>query len=178
MRPKAVRAALADLGRGLLPLGSLTKGLEVVSEIELPEPADRLLVHHRHMTVVLQGFYRRPVELKVLRDQQDGEQYSRMILLTLSGSRRIVEFGIVRLDLEKMPAAARKEILDRAAPLGDVLIRHRVLRRVVPRAFIRYRPPSPVLSYLGRDEDDQAYGRIASIYCKGEPAIELLEVVG
>ncbi len=167
--------ALASLAGEFLDSKAMAAGAKLVERDGVPPPFDTLLVHEDHMTTTLQTSYGRPVELRVLQERRKDSEYRRMILLTLQGSDRVVEFGIVRLDLQFIPEPVRAEILERKTPLGDVLIRHHVLRRVEPRWFLHFQKPNPVLCYLQRPE---AYGRVAVIHCNGLPAVELLEVVG
>lgn len=149
----------------------------VVGADEVPAPFHDLLVHHRHMTTTLERFHKRPVELRVLQHKQDGDLYGRKILLTLSGTDHVVEFGIVQLDLALVSHAVRTEITERRAPLGDILIRHKVLRRIEPRWYFRFSGDCPILQHFEPRQQAIAYGRVGTIYCNHEPAIELLEVV-
>ncbi|MCZ6815677.1 MAG: hypothetical protein O7F76_03135 [Planctomycetota bacterium] len=150
---------------------------ETVESAAVPVPFDDLLVHHRHMTTTLESFHKRPVELRVLQHKQDGDLYSREILLTLSGTDRVVEFGIVQLDLGLVSDAVRAQIMERQTPLGDILIRHNVLRRIEPRWYFRFFGDCPLLRHFGPEHPSVVYGRVGTIYCDHEPAIELLEVV-
>jgi hypothetical protein len=144
---------------------------------ELPEPCRTLLVHDQHMTAVLQAHYGLPVELHVLQEHQDADVYTRLIVLCLQGrSNEVVETGIMRLSLRLMTDGVRREILSRSAPLGDILIRHDVMRRIEPRWFLQLQGRSPLLEPFGRSVAP-ACGRIGIIHCDGQPAIELLEVV-
>jgi hypothetical protein len=139
-----------------------------------------LLVHHEHMTVALQRFHGSPVEVQVREEHlsADGDYYTRMISLAPAASPgRVVEWGIVRLDFRYMDAAVRDEILRKQMPLGAILIKHDVHRRVKPRFFLRFPPGGPVLRLFGAAESRPVYGRLGTIYCDEEPAIELLEIV-
>ena len=150
----------------------------VVQPNEIPHPADALLVHHEHMTEVLRRHYGHPVELHVLDEHREGDIYTRKVRLTPTGeSERVVEWGIVRLHLHFMPDAVRDEILAKESPLGEILIRHQVLRRIKPRWFMRFPAREPVLTFFGERADSPMYGRIGTIYCNEAPAIELLEIV-
>jgi len=144
---------------------------------ELPEPFKRLLVHDGHMTTTLEAFYGRPVELRVAEEELDGELYHRRIVLALSGTEQVVEFGVVRIDLQYLPPEPRSEILDRTRPLGEILIRHNVMRRIDPRWYLRFPAHCGILSCFGPARRGDAYGRVGTIYCNEQPAIELLEVV-
>lgn len=157
--------------------GGPPRPFEVVEADKVPAPFHDLLVHHRHMTTTLEDFHKRAVELRVLQHKQDGDLYGRKILLTLSGADRVVEFGIVLLNLALVSDAVRAEITERAAPLGDILIRRNVLRRIEPRWYFRFTGDCPILQHFEPEKTSVVYGRVGTIYCNHEPAIELLEVV-
>jgi chorismate-pyruvate lyase len=151
---------------------------EVVGKEEIPEPFRWLLVHRNHMTKVLEAQYGRPMELEVVEHHLEGELYTRKILLRPAGTAVVVEFGIVRLNLRFVPDGARAEILERKTPLGAILIRHKVLRRVEPKWYLKFPAAAPLLTAAGMSAvGHPVYGRIGVIHCEGEPAIELLEVV-
>ena len=147
------------------------------------EPADvqppfrELLQHDEHMTLKLRAHHGAAIRLKVLAEQQCGGAYARRILLTLGPAGRPVEFGILRIDLDALPPAVTTAILKRDTPLGDILVRHDVMRRVEPRWFYRFGRGSCVRSELQVDGDAWVFGRAGRIYCDGLPAIEVLEVV-
>ena len=142
----------------------------------MPAPYRNLLVHNNHMTSALASHYGHPVSLRVLGEQRDGHIYSREILLTLGRSDNVVEYGIMRIDLSLVTEAVRSRILARTVPLGDILMRHKVLRRIEPKWFVRFGEGSPLLAHFGSDVKE-AFGRIGIIHCDHKPAIELLEVV-
>lgn len=179
------RAALLDLCRPFVggggDVGAFQPQCVVVQPDQIPFPEDQLLVHHDHMTEVLERHHGAPVEVHVHAEHANGggDLYSRMISLTPRGQPgKVVEWGIVRLDFRYMDPAVRDEILAKRLPLGAVLIKHDVLRRIKPRWFLRFPGTGPVMRLFGQAEQaDDAYGRIGTIYCDGEPAIELLEVV-
>ena len=60
---------------------------------------------------------------------------------------------------------------------GYILIRHGVLRRIEPRWFFRFQPPSPVLAYFHDKPPCDAFGRMGTIFFEGKSAVELLEIV-
>ena len=150
---------------------------EVVSPEQMPEPFHWLLVLKNHMTKVLEAQYGRPMELEVVEHHLEDEFYTRRILLRETGHHDVVEIGIVRLNFRYMSHAVRDEILARHTPLGAILIRHKILRRVEPRWYLRFPPNAPLLARAGVNFPHTTYGRIATIYCNHEPAIELLEIV-
>jgi hypothetical protein len=175
-------ATLHDLCKPFLPAGrDLCPECLVVQPDQIPFPQDQLLVHHEHMTVVLEKHHGAPVEVSVLAEHLDGDFYTRKISLAPRGSPgKVVELGIVQMDFRYMAPEVRDEILAKQLPLGAVLIKHDVLRRIKPRWFLRFPPDGPVMGLFGpqpQPAPEPVYGRIGTIYCNEEPAIELLEIV-
>jgi hypothetical protein len=171
------QAALADLCAPFAPAGFVGQ-CDVISPDAIPAPADALLVHHDHMTVALEKHHGKPVELHVLSDHLGAEVYTRKISLTPQGSSRVVEWGIARLHLRFLSPEVRAEILRKKAPLGAILIQHNVHRRIKPRYFVRFSPGSAVIELFGAGSNTApVFGRLGTIFCNDEPAIELLEIV-
>jgi hypothetical protein len=173
----AAIAMLRELCRPLKGGDALQPQCEVVQPNDIPHPIDELLVHHEHMTEALHRRYSRPVELSVMDERLDGDFYTRKVSLTPAGSDAVVEWGIARLELRYMSDAVRAEILAKRSPLGEILIRHEVHRRVKPRWFMRFPARGPMLTFFGDAGERPLYGRIGTIYCDEKPAIQLLEIV-
>ncbi len=169
--------ALKHICEGLLDDAAALTQPVLVGEDELPASYRQLLAHTEHMTLRLPEYHGQPVRLKVLQESVTGHIYRREIVLLPENSDSVVEVGIVRLDLDLMPENVREEILARETPLGDILIRNEVLRRIEPRWYLRFEPGSHLLLCFGHSPQDGAFGRIGTIYCDDEPAIELLEIV-
>jgi chorismate-pyruvate lyase len=157
--------------------GEFNPECQIVQPENIPHPEDDLLVHHDHMTVVLERHHGRPVQVHVLEERIEGDFYRRKISLTPEGSNKIVELGVVRLDLRYMPEEVSREIRQKKTPLGAILIKHKVHRRVKPRYFLRVPPGSAVVKLFGTDTAEPVYGRLGTIYCDRQPCIELLEIV-
>ena len=148
----------------------------MVEADDIPQPARELLVHHKHMTATLKAQHRQDVLLHVLADSLKGDLYTREILLMLPGRGEVVEFGIARLDLRFTDEEVRAAILGRVIPLGAILIGHRVLTKVTPRWYLRFPADCPLMRHF-EQPPVEAYGRLATIHCNGDAAVELLEVV-
>ncbi len=144
---------------------------------DIPEPARRLLVHNSHMTATLQAHYDQPIELQVLEYRRADDQYRRKILLTIDRGEKVVEFGVIRLDLRFTPPEVQSAILERNQPLGDIFGQHRVLTEVQPMWYLRLPSESPPVRLFHPAVAGDAFGRIGVIHCNGRPALELLEVV-
>ncbi len=156
--------------------------LELISPAEVPEPYARLLVHNHHMTVTLEDFHRATLSLQVLGEKRTDDSYTRRLTLSVGSpeeDRRVVLAGIMRIALDRCSDRVRHEILSGATPLGRILISNRVLRRVESNAYLRVKLSAPIRTMFALADDTKgfAYGRIARIFCDGEQAIELLEIV-
>jgi chorismate-pyruvate lyase len=165
---------LAGLFYSDLPeLGSFE---ELLAE-NVPEPYRSLLAHHEHMTVAVERHHGAPVDVEVLAARQNGDYYFRKIILHRQSDRRVVLFGIPRLNLRLVDDAVRREILSETKPLGRVLIEHNVLREVQLGSLYRVTPGPDLCRLFGLAQPVTTYGRTAFIYCDGYVAIELLEIV-
>jgi chorismate-pyruvate lyase len=164
---------LAGLFYGqLAELGSFE---ELLAE-QVPEPYRTLLAHHEHMTIWVERRHG-PVDVEVLEAHQDGDYYFRKIVLHRQSDRRVVLFGIPRLNLRLVDDEVKREILGQMAPLGRVLIEHNVLREVQLASLYRVTPGPDLCRLFGLKQPSTTYGRTAFIYCDGYVAIELLEIV-
>ena len=142
----------------------------------MPEPYRSLLAHTEHMTVTMEAFYRQPVDVRVLESDRLGDFYHRRIVLSLHGTDRIIQYGLVRIDLSLLPVAVRNAILSQDVPLGRILIEHNVLRRIEPTAFLQIDPGPTLVSAMSLAKPEPLYGRTGVIFCDDRPAIAVLEV--
>jgi hypothetical protein len=155
-----------------------------ISAEETPEPYRGLLAHHDHMTVTMEAHYREPVEVEVLHEARSGECYARKILLRLASNRRVVQFGIMRFHFRFVGDEVRDRILEGDAPLGRILIEAGVLRRISTHALVRIAPNEELCRLFeiaardggGKGRPNWVYGRLATIFCNDEPAVDLLEI--
>ena len=150
---------------------------EEVTRNDLPFHFQNLLAHNEHMTVTVERFHGSPVEVEVLQRQRSSTHYARTSLLRRRSDGRVVQFGIVRLNLAFLDPAVRQEIESETTPLGRVLIEHDVLREVQLASLWRLTPERTLQDVLDMQPGQHTYGRTALIYCNGEPAVELLEIV-
>ena len=169
--------ALSHICEGLLDEAAALADPEPVPVQDVPQAYAELLVHNEHMTVRLGRYHGTPVRLRVLQEHIADNIYRREIVLLVGQTDTIVEVGVVRMNLSKVPLEVRDEILARNKPLGDILIDHDILRRIEPRWYLRFAQRSGLLLCFSDPPPETAYGRIGTIHCNGEAAIELLEVV-
>ncbi|MCA9048408.1 MAG: hypothetical protein KDA89_06750 [Planctomycetaceae bacterium] len=149
---------------------------EHIAREAAPEPYHRMLVHEHHMTVTMESFHDCSVDVEVVDSRSEGDTYSRKILLKKHGTEVVVQFGIVRFNFEFVTAAVRREIESEDVPLGRVLIQHNVLRHIDLGAILKFRAGPGLARYLNMDVNQETFGRMATIFCNGSPAVDLLEI--
>ena len=175
--PATVRGPQLSELLGLFPTAEDFSRIEPVAADAVPPPYRGLLVHEHHMTVTVETYHRDRVDVVIYNRRHDGPYYARRIFLALQKSRRIVQYGLVRIDLRCCSPEVRTEIIAGETPLGRILINHDVLRRIEPTGFLRVVPGQELMDQFGLEQPTPTYGRLAYIHCDGQPAIELLEVV-
>jgi len=151
--------------------------VELITAAAVPQPYYRLLVHNHHMTVTVEDFYGGAVDVKVLACRRTGDEYARKILLELHEGRRVVQFGLVRIDLGVCPEPVRHAIIEGKTPLGRVLILHDMLRRIEPTAFLKVKLSEKMAGWFGAKDGQVTYGRLGVIYTGEQPAVEVLEIL-
>ncbi|MCM2369038.1 hypothetical protein NB063_00220 [Rhodopirellula sp. ICT_H3.1] len=169
---------------------------------ECPPIYSQLLDHHSHMTVTLEVFHKDEVDVVVHRSRSilnSGEsvwqndpllktdarlaiaertvKYSREITLVTQKTRKVVQYGLVRLDPAALGREVWLEIASGEIPLGRVLIKHNVLRSVERYQLWKVTPGVALASLLKTAPGETVYGRTALIRCNDQPAIELIEIV-
>ncbi|QDV87559.1 hypothetical protein [Planctomycetes bacterium TBK1r] len=151
------------------------------STLRVPSPYDELINHHSHMTVTVESHYGEKVDVVVHRHHRHaddhGDWYVREITLKTQVTGKVVQYGIVRLNVAALDPKVWERIEARQTPLGRVLIEHNVLREVQLCELWEIQAGPALAGLLNAKEGETVYGRTALIYCDGEPAIELLEVV-
>jgi hypothetical protein len=150
------------------------------SAAELPAGCRELLAHTSHMTVAMERFHGGPVRLEVTARQDRGDgRYAREILL-VSPAGRIVQHGIVQLDLGQLPSATAEAIRGESVPLGRILVAAGLFCDVHDVELLRISPGPELLAACGdgaRATGAATFGRVATIGVAGQAAVELLEIV-
>ncbi len=155
---------------------ALFERVEHTPAVATPEPYRKLLAHNQHMTVSMESYHHSPVEVRVLEQKTDDDLYCRKILLVKQGTEFPVQFGIVRFDFRYVTDAVRDEILGGQTPLGRVLINHNVLRHIDLGAILRIIAGPGLAHHLQMEQGQTTFGRLATIFCNNQPAVDLLEI--
>src|SRR5439155_18061893 len=104
-----------------LQMGLALPPLEQVDGEAVPEPYKQLLVHHDDMTPTLEKYHGRDIHLRLLGRRRKGSGYFREVVLLLDGTNQTVEFGAIKIYLDRLGAEARRQILGEQPPLAHIL---------------------------------------------------------
>lgn len=149
--------------------------LAAVEPDAVPQHDRHLLDHHGHMTVAMDRLHGGAVTLRVIAERHPGGgRYAREILL-VGRDGRIVQYGIVRIDLGAVPRVVEAAIRDRRQPLGRILVDAGLLCDVQDVSLLRIEPGPHLAGIVG--PHPLLHGRVAEIRVDGLSAVELLEVV-
>ena len=129
------------------------------------------------MTVALEEHHGCDLAVHVLQSAASESHYARHVLLKCGGCKRVVQYGICRLNMTFLEKDVQAELRSEQIPLGRVLINHGVLRQVRLLSLWRIEPSQTLRELLQLPDSDVCFGRTALIYCNEVPAVELLEIV-
>lgn len=168
-----LKSLVTLFGRTVDDVGSFDE----VTADQLPPSFRQLLDHHDHMTARLETVCGGRLAVEVKRRRLTPDRYERISVLRDARGGRVLQYGIVRLQCAYLDETVREDIEDEQMPLGRILIEHRVLRRVQRIALWRIATGPELQRAFGLDQPTVTYGRTALIFCDGNPAIELLEIL-
>jgi len=126
---------------------------------EVPQPYRALLVHSSDMTPTLERFYGQTLRLRVLSRERQDDSYKREVILWLAEDTRPVEYGVIRIFLDRLPPAARRLVLQEQRPLGDILRGEAIPHLSWPQAFFRLKADAHAGAALGLRHAGFVYGR-------------------
>ena len=168
---KVVRLMLAFFG------DSEVARARAIDAAAMPAPYRALLAHDGHMTEVLERHHGAALEVRPYRIRREGDIYGRRLDLHAAGVDGPVMTGIMIFNLALVAPQVREEIVAARAPLGAILIRRRILRRVVCETFLEFDGDDPLAARFDLAAPRIAYGRLATIDCDQRPVVDLLEIV-
>ena len=111
------------------------------------------------MTPTLASFYGQALRLRVLSREHQDDSYKREVVLWLAEDARPVEYGVIRIHLERLPPAARRLVLQEQRPLGDILHGEAIPHLSWPQAFFRLKSDAHAGAALGLRHPEFLYGR-------------------
>jgi chorismate-pyruvate lyase len=111
------------------------------------------------MTPTLEGFHRQPIHLEALRSERQDDVYWREVILRGADDARPVAYGVIRICLAPLSAAAAKSVLEEGRPLGKILQAEAIAHLSWPQAFFRVEADARLTKLLGLGQAATLYGR-------------------
>lgn len=152
--------------------------LQQIDGEEVPQPYKQLLVHLDDMTPTLEKFHKRDIHLRVLGRRQSGDAYYREVALLLDETNEPVEFGAIKINLDRFSPEAREHILAETRPLGTILGQDGIVHTSRPKAFIRVASDKIINEALELQGAHILYGRRNTLFDpQGMPLAEIVEIL-
>ena len=160
--------------RANLPLPAIVP----LKKEEVPAPYQRLLVHSNDMTPTLEGFYGEPMRITVLNREREPGIYLREVILAAARARRPVEYGAIRIWLDRLPEPARLRVLEERHPLGNILQTEQLPHLSWPQAFFQVNADAHMSRVLELRQPGTLFGR-RNLLLTGDRRLlaEVLEVL-
>lgn len=151
---------------------------EEVAGENVPEPYKTLLVHRNDMTPTLEKFHGRDIHLRVMSRRQKGDEYFREVVLLLDETDEPVEFGAIKINLDRFSPEARAQVLEEVRPLGHILAEIVEAHASRPKCFLKFTPDDLIKEALHVTGDGPLYGRRNTLWDpEGLPMAEIVEIL-
>jgi chorismate-pyruvate lyase len=152
--------------------------LQEIDPESVPEPYKTLLVHQHDMTSTLENFHGDTLRVRVLSRRRRQNEYSREVILYLQGTEVPVEFGAIKIYLDRFPPAARRQILAEEWPLGRILKDCGLAYTSQPKAFLRIASDKLINELLHLRGANLLYGRRNTLFApSGQTLAEIVEIL-
>lgn len=144
----------------------------------MPEPYRSLLVHQNDMTPTLEKFHKREIHIRVMGRRRKGNEYFREVVLLLDETNEPVEFGAIKINLDRFPEGARDQILNEVRPLGTILRECVIVHDSRPKAYLRFATDKLINEALQLRGAHMLYGRRNTLFDpEGLPLAEIVEIL-
>jgi chorismate-pyruvate lyase len=177
-QPATDRPAIEPLDTFYREAGRPLPAVRLVVGSDMPEPYRRLLVHETDMTRTLESFHGSAIHLVVHSRQLRGPELWREVVLTLDRGAQPVEFGAIRIWVDRFPPSCREEILAGRRPLGGILNSTGLRYVSRPLAFFEFEPDPFLRAVLQVQGHIPLFGRCNALRSEsGEVLAEIVEIL-
>jgi len=150
---------LAPLSHFYATQGQTPVQANIIDGIDMPQPYRGLLVHQNDMTPTLEAHHSELLKLYPLHVDSAAGELRRQVCLIGASSGRIVEFGAIRIMLDRFPEEPRLLIEQCAMPLGSILARYEVAHTCHPKAYLQLHAEAEIAEALGAGPGEPLFGR-------------------
>ena len=152
--------------------------LEEIDPARIPEPYKSLLVHQHDMTSTLENFYGGRIRLQIIGRDRQGSDYFREVALLVDESKKPIEFGAIKINLDLFPKEAQAAILEEHWPLGRILKESHIEFSSQPRSFLRIASDKLINRVLNLTGAHLLFGRRNTLWNRaGQPLAEIVEIL-
>lgn len=152
--------------------------VQPLSGDQIPQPHRRLLVHTNDMTPTLANFAGDNIHIRLLHKFETDNILYRQVVLVTDETERPVEFGAIKIYLDRFDEEPRELIREGCIPLGSILGRYEIVHRCVPNGFFRFDADFAVEAAFDLSGPDSLYGRHSlHLNMAGEPLSEVVEIL-
>lgn len=180
--PSTESIAAADvafpLGEFYARHGHVLPPLQQIDGGDVPEPYRGLLVHESDMTSTLEEFHGGAVRIEVLGKNRRHDEYTREVILRTEATGQPIEFGAIKIFLDRFPEEARRQILAEHWPLGRILKEADMPFLSRPKAYLRIASDPLINRVLGLNGAQVLFGRRNTLTnADGEVLAEIVEIL-
>lgn len=145
---------------------------------QIPQPYRRLLAHTNDMTPTLIKFAGDNIHVRLLNKIETDDILYRQVVLVTDADERPMEFGAIKIYLDRFEEEPRELIREGCIPLGAILGRYEIEHRCVPNGFFQFAADFAVEAAFGLLGPDRLFGR-HSLHLNplGEPLSEVVEIL-
>ena len=156
------------------PLPEFTK----ISGDAMPEPYRQLLVHENDMTPTLEAYWGMKIHLRLIAKEVEDQVMHRQVVLEANSKNIPVEYGAIRIYLERFGDEPRQMILESYRPLGTILSDFEIVHDSHPSAYFKVVADDHIAQSLGVDVGVDLYGRCnVLVDPEGHHLAEVIEVL-
>lgn len=146
----------------------------------MPQPYRDLLVHDDDMTPTLERYHSDGLHLRVISRREEAGSLFREVVLVRDADEQPVEFGAIRIEVEKFPELTREVIRACRQPLGSIMAEYGVEHSGHPSAYFQVVPDDVIRQALGQPAsgDLVLYGRHnVHVSPDGQPLAHVVEIL-
>jgi hypothetical protein len=133
--------------------------LKLVNPDQIPEPYRHLLVHQSDMTGRLNEYYHEMPVLVVIGKKTTSHELLRRVALHLPSTGRRIEFGEIKIYLDRFSPTVRALIEEGHLPLGGILTDHQINFISSPKCYFEVTPDKMIRDCLSITTTNNLYGR-------------------
>ena len=157
--PNQQSAFLNPLAAYYATCGAALPRAEAVEPADMPQPQRRLLVHSNDMTPTLEAYGGQRLRLRIVHKAITGPMLTRTVSLVGLRDARPLEFGVIRIHLDRFDQESGHLIRQCHLPLGAILRDAAIEHRSRPIGFFHLRCDPFIASALELTGTPPLYGR-------------------